>query len=213
MTRLDPFNANTEPEPPDRKFAQVKQGMGRSEGHSVVAADVGRQAALLKKPLKHSESVVFPGRRKGLTSEQKTAGVIGDRQRVAVLAIPQQELAFVVGAPKLIGPLPQRQRSALRTTTQAAAPLDQAMAIEHGVDGAFGRDRNTRESAEQSLADFASPPAGVLALQVQNVTLYLKRELVGVAIRAPASRRAGEPQTAFFRPSPNTPSKASLPPH
>ena len=53
MTRLDPFNANTEPEPPDRKFAQVKQGMGGSEGHTVVAADVGRQAALLKKPLKH----------------------------------------------------------------------------------------------------------------------------------------------------------------
>jgi len=48
MTRLDPFNANTEPEPPDRKFAQVKQGMGRSEGHAVVAADADRHAALLK---------------------------------------------------------------------------------------------------------------------------------------------------------------------
>src|SRR2546430_493778 len=105
MTRLDPFNANTEPEPPDRKFAQVKQGMGGSEGHAVVAADVGRQAALLKKPLKHSESIVFPGRRKGFTGEQKPAGVVGDGQRIAVMMTPQQKLAFVIGAPQLIGAL------------------------------------------------------------------------------------------------------------
>src|SRR5260370_19651285 len=105
MTRLDPFNANTEPEPPDRKFAQVKQGMGRSEGHAVVAADAGRQAALLKKPLKHSESVVFPGRRKSLTGEEITARMVRDRQRVAVLTIGEQELALVIGAPQFIGPL------------------------------------------------------------------------------------------------------------
>src|SRR5258707_14987003 len=90
MTRLDPFNRNTKPESPDRKFAYVKQGMGGSEGHAVVAADTGRQAALLKKPLKHSESIVFPGRRKSLTCEEKTAGMVGDRQRIAVLAIGQQ---------------------------------------------------------------------------------------------------------------------------
>ena len=40
-------------QPPDREFAQVKQGVGRSEGNAVIAADIGRQAALLKKPLKH----------------------------------------------------------------------------------------------------------------------------------------------------------------
>ena len=105
MTRLDPFNANTEPEPPDRKFAQVKQGMGRSEGHAVVAANAGRQAALLKKPLKHSESVLFSGRRKSLTGEEITAGMIGDRQRIAVLTIGEQELALVIGAPQFIGTL------------------------------------------------------------------------------------------------------------
>src|SRR6266704_4549394 len=100
MTRLDPFNANTEPEPPDRKFAQVQQGMSGSEGHAVVAADVDRPAALLKKPLKHRESIVFPGRRKSLTGEEKTAGMVGDRQRIAVLTIGEQELALVIGAPQ-----------------------------------------------------------------------------------------------------------------
>jgi hypothetical protein len=52
MARLDPFDANPQPEPPDRELAQVKQGVCRSEGHAVVTADVGRQAALLKKPFK-----------------------------------------------------------------------------------------------------------------------------------------------------------------
>src|SRR5487761_249837 len=165
--------------------------MRRGEGYTVVAADVGRQAALLKKPFKYSESVSFPGRRKGLTSQQKTAGVVGDGERIAVLAVPQQELALVVGTPELIGPLPQRQRSALRATTQAA------VAIEHGMDGALGGNGNARESADQALANFASTPGGVLTLHVQNEVLYLKRKLVGVAIRTPAS--VGEPlNTAFL---------------
>src|SRR5437879_6309009 len=105
VARLNPLDANTEPEPPDRELAQIKQGVRGSEGHAVIAADVGWQAALLKKPLKHSESVVFPGRRKGFTGEQKPAGVVGDGQRLAVLMTPQQKLAFVIGAPQLIGAL------------------------------------------------------------------------------------------------------------
>src|SRR5205807_2793108 len=72
VARLNPLNANTEPEPPDRELAQVKQGVRGSERHTVIAADVGWQAALLKKPLKHSESVVFTGRRKTLTGDRKS---------------------------------------------------------------------------------------------------------------------------------------------
>jgi hypothetical protein len=52
MTGFDAFNSNPQPEPPDCKFAQVKQGVCRSEGYAVVTANVDRQAALLKKPLK-----------------------------------------------------------------------------------------------------------------------------------------------------------------
>jgi len=87
---------------------QVKQSVRGSERHTVIAADVGGQAALFEKPLKYSESVVFPGGRKRLTGEQEPAGVVGDGERVAVLVISQQELAFVIGAPQLIGPLAQR---------------------------------------------------------------------------------------------------------
>src|ERR1700704_4391323 len=138
MARLDPFDSDTEPEPPDRQLAQVQQGLSGSEGNTVIAADAGRQAAPLKKPFKHGESVVFLGGREGFTGEQKTAGVIGDYQRIAVVVISQQELALVVRAPQLVGPLAQRQGRSLSPTTQSTTALDQAMAIEHCMDGTFG---------------------------------------------------------------------------
>jgi hypothetical protein len=65
-----------------------------SEGHAVISADVGGQAALLKKPLKYSKSVIFSGREKGFASEEITAGVVGDGQRIAVMMVAQQELAL-----------------------------------------------------------------------------------------------------------------------
>src|ERR1041385_2769545 len=71
----------------------------------------------------------------------------------------------------------------------ATAALDQAMAIEHGMDGAFGRQPDIREAADQALANLTSTPAGVLVLHVQDVVLHLKGKLVGIAIRTPASVR------------------------
>src|ERR1051325_2031919 len=79
-------------------------------------------------------------------------------------------------------------------TTYAATALDQTMAIEYGVNGAFRGDGNTGKSAEQTLANLASTPAGVLVLHVQNEVLKLKRKLVGVTIRAAAS--VGKPLNA-----------------
>src|SRR6202042_2795302 len=139
VTGLDPFDADTEPEPPDRQFAPVEQGLGGSEGNTVSAADAGWQAALLKKPFQHGESVVFLGGRQGFTGEQKTAGGIGGGQRIAVLTIAQQELSLVIGAPQLVGLLAQRQSSSLSTTTQATAALDQTVSIQDRMDGALGR--------------------------------------------------------------------------
>src|SRR5258708_22540735 len=100
MTRLDAFNANPQPEPPDSKFAQVEQGVCGSEGDAVIAADVGGQATLLKKPLKQSKSKGFLGGGKSFAGQQISAGMIGDGQRGAGLTITQQELAFVIGAPQ-----------------------------------------------------------------------------------------------------------------
>ena len=79
--------------------------MRGSERHAIIAADVGGQAALFEKPFKHSKSVVFFGGGKSLTTEKKTAGMVGDRQRITILTISQQELTFIVSAPELIGTL------------------------------------------------------------------------------------------------------------
>jgi hypothetical protein len=59
MGGLDAFDANAQTQPPHRQLAKVEQGVRRSEGHTIIAADVGRQAALPKKPLKYSESVTL----------------------------------------------------------------------------------------------------------------------------------------------------------
>jgi hypothetical protein len=86
-------------------FALVEQGAGRREGHAVIAAEVGGQTTLFKEPLKPGESVVFFAGRERFAGQQIPAGMIGDRQRVAVCVISQQELALVIGAPELIGTL------------------------------------------------------------------------------------------------------------
>src|SRR5712692_10335864 len=87
------------------------------------------------------------------------------------------------------------------------------MAIEHRMDGALGRDRNSGESAQEALANLAGTPARVLALHVQDEVFHLEGKLIRIAVGPSASvRQPCEPQTAAFHPSPNTPSKASLPP-
>ena len=108
MAGLDPFDATAEAQPPDRKLAQVEQDMRRGKGHTVVAADVGGQAALLEQPLKRSKSVVFASRGESFAAQQVAAGVIGDRKRITVLVIAQQEFTFVIGAPQLVRKLAQR---------------------------------------------------------------------------------------------------------
>jgi hypothetical protein len=50
MAGLDALNANAQPQPPNREFAQVEQRLRRSKRNAVIAPDVGRQTTLLKKP-------------------------------------------------------------------------------------------------------------------------------------------------------------------
>src|SRR6266478_5448883 len=94
------------------------------------------------------------------------------------------------------------------------------MAIEHRMDGALGRDGNSGESTQEALANLAGTPAGVLALHVQDEIFHLEGKLIRIAVGPSASVRqplhptllVATEDLAAFHPSPNTPSKASLPP-
>jgi hypothetical protein len=91
--------------------------------------------------------------------------LIGDRQRVTIVVIPQQELALEIGTPELIRVLAEGEFGALSATTHPTAAL-QAMTIQHRMDGAFGGDGDSGESAEETLANLAGAPACVLTLHV-----------------------------------------------
>jgi hypothetical protein len=91
-------------------FAQVEQRVGPTRRVRRYAADVGGQTTLFKKPLKHGERVVFFEGKQRLAAQQIPAGIIGDRQRVALWVISQQELVLGIGAPELIGTLANHKR-------------------------------------------------------------------------------------------------------
>ena len=103
MARRNPLEADAEAEPPDGQLAQPVQRVRGGEGHAVVRADGVGEPVLLKRALEDGEGVAFLGGRERLAREQIAAGEVGDRQRIAVPPVAEQELAFVVGAPEAIG--------------------------------------------------------------------------------------------------------------
>jgi len=124
--------------------------------------------------------------------------MICDGQRVTVFFVAQQELTFVVGAPQLVGLLPQRQGRALSMIASAPSALDQAVAIEHGVDGAARRNLHlTGKATQQAFADLARAPVGFFPFEIQNGGLHLLRQLVGVT-PGPAGTVGQSFQTVFL---------------
>jgi hypothetical protein len=69
----------------------------------------------------------------------------------------------------------------------ALSPLNQTVAIQHRVYGAFRRRRHHRESAQQLLADLGGTPTRILSAQPDDCALNLERYLVGVPIGAAAA--------------------------
>lgn len=92
--------------------------------------------------------------------------MVGDGQWVTVLAIAELEFALEVGAPQIIGKRALRQRRAARAVARPAAALDQAVAIEHRMNGALGGNPDVAvEPTHQQFADLAGAPVRLLALQ------------------------------------------------
>ena len=116
------------------------------------------------------------------TEQQEARGMVGDGQRITVSAIAELELALEVGAPQIIGKRTFRQRRAPRAVPRAAAALDQAVAVEHRVNGAFGGnlDVSVEATHQQFAQDLAGAPVRLSRSQPDDQGLDLLRELVGV---------------------------------
>src|SRR3981189_3735515 len=154
---------------------------GRGEGHAVVRADASGEAALFIYVVKGRKSKSLTGRFKGFTEEEIARGMICDGQRVTVFFVAEQELTFVVGAPQLVGLLPQRQGRALRMIASAPSALDHAVATEQGVDGTARRNLHlTGKATQQAFAALARAPIGFFPFEIQNGGLPLLRQLVGL---------------------------------
>src|SRR5882762_3559518 len=72
------------------------------------------------------------------------------------------------------------------------------MAIEDGVDGAAGRNLNlTGKTTQQTFADFACAPVGLLPFEAEDGGLHLLRQLI--AVTPGSARTVGQSfQTGFF---------------
>jgi hypothetical protein len=109
--------------------------------------------------------------------------MVGDGQRIAVPAVAQFELALEVGAPQIIGGCPFGQRRAARAVARPAAALDQAVTVEHRMDGAFGWNSDVPiEPPDQQFADLARAPVRLLGLEPDNQALDRLRQLIGISV-------------------------------
>src|SRR6185503_5021124 len=99
VPRPDPFDLDSQSQPPDRQLTEPIDGMRRRKRDAVVGANQLRQAEFLE-----------------------GAREVGDREGVAVLAIAEKKLAFVVGTPERIRLGGAGQRSP-RGAWPPAAPM------------------------------------------------------------------------------------------
>jgi hypothetical protein len=152
--------------------------------NSAVVCAYGRwQAELLEETLEDREGVSFFCRGEGLAGDEISACEVGDCERVAIAPVRQHELALVVGAPQRVGRKGLGKGRAFSPFASVpAAPFDQAVAIEDGVDRADRRKMDIGIEPSQSLANLRRPPGRLLLLQTHDQLLDLERKLIGLAI-------------------------------
>jgi hypothetical protein len=73
--------------------------------------------------------------------QQKSRGVVGDGQRIAIACVAEFELALEVGAPKRVGGIAPGQRRPRGAAARTAQGLDQIVAAQSRVDGALDGNR------------------------------------------------------------------------
>jgi hypothetical protein len=185
MSGLDALDGDAEPEPSDGELGEIEEGVWAGEGNAIVGSDGAGQAALAEELLEGGDGEVFAGRFEGFAEQEIARGVVGDGQRIAVLAVAELELALEIGAPEFVGGGPDGERGSGSAVTGAADRLDEAVPVEHGMDRALGRNADIAiQPPDQELADLAGAPMRLVALEADDQAFDLGRQLVGIAYRS-----------------------------
>jgi hypothetical protein len=126
--------------------------------------------------------------RQRFAGEQVAGGVVADRERIAIPLIPEEKLALVVRAPEAIRFGDRDERRAGPRGPAPPSPMGhQAVAIEHGVDGADGRAREVRPALVQPLPNLGRAPRRAVPFEAHDQGFDRCRQLIGVSIGSAAS--------------------------
>src|SRR5262249_1915899 len=136
MAGLDARGLESGAQASDGGFSWAVEGVGRGKGHAVVGANDLRETKFFEGALEDGEGELLLCRGQRLTREQVAAGEVGDRQRVAVVAVAEHELAFVISTPEGVRFGGPAELGTLSAMPPATAAFDEAMPVEDSVDGA-----------------------------------------------------------------------------
>ena len=182
MTGFDALDRDAQPQPPHGQLGEVEQAVGAGEGETVVGSDGIGQSPLLEQLEEGREGCFFTRRLQGFAHQDEARSLIGDGQGVTVLCVAELELALEISAPQGIGLASGGERRAHGLVAPRLGALHKSMAVEHGVDGAFGWNAHiTSQAFDEDFSDFAGTPVGLLALDAHNQGFDLAGELIGIA--------------------------------
>ena len=193
----DPFDLDSQTEPPHGQLTEPVEGLRGRERHAVVGPNHLRQAKLLEGALKDREGKFLLRGEERLARQEVATGEVGDRQRIAVLAIAEEKLAFVVRTPEHIRLGRPGERGPGRATAAPTPMVDQAVAIEDGVDRADRRQVRTGELLPELFTDLGGAPARILPLQAHDRGLDGRRQPIRLPVRAVAAIAEGLDPAVF----------------
>ena len=178
---LEALYTDPQAEPPPHQLAQVEQCLCGSEGHTVIAADVGGQSAPSLKSRSNTVKAYFSLVENSASQvKQITASVIGDRQRISVLMIAQQKFALCNPCTTVhwVAGLTAAASHGHDDAPDRGAPPSRSDPASHGW--YFSPGWEYRRSAAASAPGFCDTPTGVLVLPFKMKFFDLERKLVGV---------------------------------
>src|SRR5262249_29212375 len=184
---INVVGVDAEAEPPDGEFAEAIEGVGRGKGDAVVGTNGVREAKFFEGALEDGEGELLLGGGERLAREEVAGGEVGDRQRIAVAAVAGHEIALVIGAPKGLGGGGAAGLGTVSAIAPAAAVLDEAVAVEDGVNGGDRRQMRQLRALPELFADLRGAPARILSLEPDNHSFDRRRKTIGLPKRPAAA--------------------------